>query len=260
MSLRVHVYETAEQVAFAAASRVVELARDSVAARGRFTIALAGGNTPRRIYEMLVEERLRRSVDWPNVHIFFGDERMVPPDHAESNYRMANEALLARVPLPPENVHRIEGLGDAAANASAYESEVRGLFGDSDWPRFDHILLGMGDDGHTASLFPGTVALGECRLWVAPNWVERLGAWRVTLTVPALNAARYVSFIVTGAGKAARLREVLKGERDPSRLPSQLVRPTDGTLEWLVDREAAAKLEPEWVVPPSEPGAPKTWK
>jgi 6-phosphogluconolactonase len=260
MSLRVHVHETAEKVAYAAAGRIQEQAGHSISARGRFTLALAGGNTPRRIYEMLADARLSRSVDWPNVHVFFGDERMVPPDHAESNYRMANEALLSRVPLPPENVHRIEGLGDAAANASAYESEMRGLFGDPDWPRLDHVLLGMGDDGHTASLFPGTVALDESRLWVAPNWVEKLGAWRVTLTAPVINAARNVTFIVTGAGKAARLREVLKGERDPSRLPSQLVRPTDGTLEWLVDREAAANLEPEWVVPPSEPGQPKSWK
>jgi 6-phosphogluconolactonase len=178
---------------------------------------------------------------------------MVPPDHAESNYRMANEVLLSKVAIPPENVHRIDGVGDAAANASAYEYEMRGLFGeDADWPRLDQVLLGMGDDGHTASLFPGTAALGERRLWVAPNWVEKLGAWRVTLTAPVINAARRVTFLVTGAGKAGRLREVLKGERDPARLPSQLIKPSDGILEWFVDREAAASLEPEWVEPPPE--------
>ena len=258
MRLRVHVHETAEEVAWAAAWRVLERAAEAIRERGRFTVALAGGNTPRRVYELLTDERLSPHVDWPNVHVFFGDERMVPPDHAESNYRMANEALLSRVPVPPENVHRIEGVGDAAANASAYESEMRGLFGeDADWPRFDHVLLGMGDDGHTASLFPGTDALNETRLWVAPNWVEKLGAWRVTLTAPAINAARFVTFLVNGAAKAARLREVLKGERDPARLPSQLIRPSDGTLEWFVDREAASRLEPEWVVAQSEARQPK---
>ena len=218
-------------------------AREAIEARGLFTVALSGGNTPRRVYELLAGEEVGKGIDWPNVHVFFGDERTVPPDHAESNYRMANEALLSRVPLPPANVHRIEGLGDAAANASAYESELRGLFGDAEWPRLDQVLLGMGDDGHTASLFPGTEALQETRLWVAPNWVEKLGAWRVTLTAPAINAARHVTFLVTGAAKAERLREVLKGERDPARLPSQLIRPSEGTLEWYVDRAAAGSLE-----------------
>jgi 6-phosphogluconolactonase len=240
---RVRVFDEAEAVARAAAARIAELARESVEARGVFTLALSGGSTPRRVYELLAGEDFREGIDWPNVHVFFGDERMVPPDSAESNYRMANEALLARVPVPPENVHRIDGVGDAAANASAYESEMRGLFGeDAEWPRFDHVLLGMGDDGHTASLFPGTEALTESRLWVAPNWVEKLGAWRVTLTAPVINAARHVTFLVTGSAKAERLREVLKGERVPSRLPSQLIRPPDGTLEWFVDREAASSL------------------
>ncbi len=249
-ALRVRAEETAEQVAWAAAWRVLEQSNSAIRERGRFTLALAGGSTPRRAYELLTDERLQPRVDWPNVHVFFGDERMVPPDHPDSNYRMAYEALLSRVPIPPENVHRIEGVGDAAANASAYESGMRELFGDVEWPRLDHVLLGMGDDGHTASLFPGTTVLDETRLWVAPNWVEKLGAWRVTLTAPAINAARHVTFMVTGAGKAARLREVLKGERDAARLPAQLIRPADGTLEWYVDREAASSLEPEWIMPP----------
>jgi 6-phosphogluconolactonase len=240
---RVHVFDDAEKVAFAAARLFHEKAMGAIAARGLFTVALPGGSTPRRVYELLAGEESKGNTDWPNVHVFFGDERMVPPDHAESNYRMANEALLSRVPLPPENVHRIDGVGDAAANASAYEAEMRGLFGDADWPRLDLVLLGMGDDGHTASLFPHTEVLNESRLWVAPNWVEKLGAWRVTLTAPAINAARHVAFLVSGAGKAERLREVLKGERVPSRLPSQLIRPRDGTLEWFVDAAAAAGLE-----------------
>jgi len=239
------VFDDAESVACAAAERVVELARESIAARGRFTLALSGGTTPRRVYELLAAEEHKDGIEWPNVHVFFGDERMVPADSAESNYRMANEALLSRVALPPENVHRIDGVGDAAANASAYERDMRGLFGEAEWPRLDHVLLGMGDDGHTASLFPGTSALSEARLWVAPNWVEKLGAWRVTLTAPAINAARHVTFLVNGSGKAERLREVLKGAHEPSRLPSQLIRPHDGTLEWFVDRAAASGLEGE---------------
>jgi 6-phosphogluconolactonase len=235
------VFDDPEGVARAAAARVVEVARESVGARGVFALALAGGSTPRRVYELLAGAEFGGSVDWP-VHVFFGDERAVPFDHADSNFRMANEALLSRVGVPAENIHRIEGVGDAAANASDYESEMRGLFGDAEWPRLDLVLLGMGEDGHTASLFPGTAALGERRAWVASNWVEKLGAWRVTLTAPAINAARHVLFLVNGAGKAERLREVLKGERDPSRLPSQLIRPRDGTLEWFADRAAAAGL------------------
>jgi 6-phosphogluconolactonase len=252
MSQRVQVFDDAESLARGTAARIAEAARESIEARGLFTIALSGGSTPRRVFELLAGEEFRESIDWPDVHIFFGDERMVPPDHAESNYRMANEVLLSKVALPPANVHRIDGVGDAAANASVYESEMRGLFGDVEWPRLDQVLLGMGDDGHTASLFPGTAVLDERRLWVAPNWVEKLGAWRVTLTAPVINAARRVTFLVTGAGKAERLREVLKGERDPARLPSQLINPSDGILEWFVDREAAARLEPEWVEPPPE--------
>lgn len=239
----VFVFDDAESLARGTAARVAELARASIEARGLFTVALSGGSTPRRIYELLAGAEFKDGIDWPNVHVYFGDERMVPPDHAESNYRMADEALLSKVGIPPENVHRIDGVGDAAANASVYESELRGLFADVEWPRLDHVLLGMGDDGHTASLFPGTNALNETRLWVAPNWVEKLGAWRVTLTAPAINAARHVTFLVAGSAKAGRLREVLKGERDASRLPSQLIRPSDGTLEWFVDRAAAGRLE-----------------
>jgi 6-phosphogluconolactonase len=237
------VFETAEDVAAAAARRFASLARESVEARGAFAVALAGGTTPRRVYELLAGDELRGQVPWPGVHAFFGDERAVAPDHAESNYRMARETLLSRVPVPEENVHRIEGRGDAAANASRYEDELRSFFGETDWPRFDLVMLGMGDDGHTASLFPETAALSERRAWVAANRVEKLGAWRVTLTAPAVNAARHVLFVVTGAGKATRLREVLRGPREPARLPSQLIDPAAGALEWFVDRAAAAELD-----------------
>jgi len=238
----VQVFDDAESVARAAAESFVQLSREAVEARGAFSVALSGGTTPRRVYELLASEEYGGRVEWPKVHVFFGDERAVPPDHADSNYRMAREALLSHVPVPEENVHRIEGLGDAASNASNYESVMRGFFGDATWPRFDLVFLGMGDDGHTASLFPRTSALGETRAWVAANWVEKLGAWRITLTAPAINAARRVVFLVTGASKAERLAEVLNGAHDPTRLPSQMIRPREGQLTWYVDRATAAKL------------------
>jgi len=239
----IRVLDDAEAVAQAAAERFAGLAAEAIEARGRFSVALAGGTTPRRVYELLAGEEWRGRVDWGRVHVFFGDERCVPADHADSNYRMANEALLSRVTLPPANVHRIEGQGDAAANASRYEDELRGFFAEEGRPRLDLLMLGMGDDGHTLSLFPHTPALGESALWVAANRVEKLGAWRITLTAAAANAARRALFLVTGAGKSARLREVLLGPRDPERLPSQLIRPSEGALEWLVDEAAAAGLE-----------------
>jgi 6-phosphogluconolactonase len=238
----VRVFEDAESVARAAADTFARLARECVEERGAFSVALSGGTTPRRVYELLASDEYAGGVPWDGVHVFFGDERMVPPDHADSNYRMANEALLSRVPLPEENVHRIEGVGDARSNASDYESVMRGFFGEAEWPRLDLVMLGMGDDGHTASLFPGTAALDERRAWAVANWVEKLGAWRVTLTAPAINSARGVLFLVTGAGKAERLREVLSGERDPARLPSQMIHPHEGSLECYVDRAAAEKL------------------
>jgi 6-phosphogluconolactonase len=240
----VQVFDDAEAVARAAVHLFVRLSDEAVAERGTFSVALSGGTTPKRIYELLASDEYRARVKWTNVHVFFGDERTVPPDHADSNYRMANEAMLSHVPLPPENVHRIDGVGDAAANASRYESEMRGYFGGgAEWPRLDLVMLGMGDDGHTASLFPGSAALSEERAWVTANWVEKFNTWRITLSAPAINNARHVVFLINGAGKADRLREVLKGERDTTRLPSQMIAPRDGTLAWFIDRAAASKLE-----------------
>jgi 6-phosphogluconolactonase len=239
----IQIFADANEVARAAALRFVELGRASVEASGRFSVALAGGSTPKRIYELLAGEDFAAGLDWSGVHVFFGDERCVPPDDADSNYRMANEALLSRVGLPEENVHRMRGEGDAVANARLYEDELRDFFGeDAAWPEFDLIMLGMGDDGHTASLFPGTHALDARAAWVAANWVEKFNTYRVTLTAPAINHARHVMFIVTGAGKAERLQEVIYGAHDPQRLPSQLIQPPAGALMWFLDEAAAAKL------------------
>jgi 6-phosphogluconolactonase len=237
------IFNDAADVARAAADDFVRVASAAVAARGCFSVALAGGSTPKRTYEVLASEAQRRQVDWSKVHIFFGDERCVPPDHAESNYRMANEALISRVPVPPRNVHRINGEGDAVANASLYEDELRTFFDHASWPRFDLVLLGMGDDGHTASLFPGTKALAEQQAWVVANWVEKFGAFRITLTGPAINHAAHIIFMVTGASKAERLSAVLRQEKyETEHLPSQLIKPLNGTLKWLVDKDAAARL------------------
>jgi 6-phosphogluconolactonase len=239
---KILILNDASQVARAAADRFVELARAAIDERGRFSVALAGGSTPKRAYELLASDEDKDRLDWSRVHIFFGDERCVPPDDAESNYRMANEAMLSRLPIPPQNIHRMQGVGDAVANARLYEDELRTYFNDASWPSFDLILLGMGDDGHTASLFPRSPALTEQQAWVVANWVEKFNAFRITLTAPAINHAAHIVFLVTGENKAERLAEVLRDEREPERLPSQLINPVDGSLEWFVDKSASAHL------------------
>jgi 6-phosphogluconolactonase len=241
-SPEVQIFKDAAEVARATAERFIELGREAMTERGRFAVALAGGSTPKRVYELLASNDYREQLVWSKVHIFFGDERCVPPDDAESNYRMANEALLSRVALPEENIHRINGIGDAVANARLYEDEMRTFFNDAAWPGFDLVLLGMGDDGHTASLFPGNEVLGEREAWVRGVWVEKLDAHRITLTAPAINSAAHIIFLVTGENKAERLAEVLKGASDPLRLPAQLIKPLNGSLAWLIDEAAAARL------------------
>lgn len=217
------------------AARAVE----AIAARGRWTVALAGGGTPKPIYARLAEAPYVQRIDWSCVHIFFGDERCVPPDDSRSNYRMAREALLDFVPLPPENVHRMRGEDDPALAALAYEQEIQRLLRRIAPPAFDLICLGMGDNGHTASLFPGTAALREQARWVVPQYVEVMQTWRVTMTAPLINAARHVAYFVEGAGKAGILQRVLHGPYDPDVLPAQMIQPVDGQLHWLVDAAAA---------------------
>ena len=241
----VHVYPDAQELAAAAAELFVTLAEDAVQARGRFAVALAGGSTPRGTYALLASSTFASRVDWARVHLFWGDERCVPPEHPESNYRMARETLLDHVSIPTTNVHRIPCEREPAQAAAAYERTLRAFFASTPTagvPRFDLILLGMGDDGHTASLFPGTTALREQRRWVVAHYVEQVRAWRVTLTPVVLNAALHVAFLVAGAGKAARLQQVLRSPYQPDVLPAQIVQPTSGRLVWLVDAAAAAHL------------------
>ncbi len=240
-----------------AAEEVARRAESAVAARGGFTLALSGGSTPKGLYALLADpaEAFRARIPWRQTHVFFGDERPVPPDHPDSNYGMARATLLAKVPVPPENVHRIRAeQADPAAAALEYEQELclafemgaagtgpaetRGLE-PGQLPRLDLVLLGLGSDGHTASLFPGTTALEERAHLVVATWVERLKTHRITLTLPVLDAARAVVFLVAGAEKAERVADVLQGSG--AALPASRVRP-GGELIWLLDTAAAAAL------------------
>ncbi|MCE9604131.1 MAG: 6-phosphogluconolactonase [Planctomycetia bacterium] len=242
-----HVYENEAAVFHAAAEKFVSLANSAIAAGGRFTVALSGGSTPKGLYELLTLDPYRGQVAWDKVEWFFGDERSVGPDDPESNYRMAREAFLLKLAVPPERTHRIAGESEQPSAAAAqYAGELAQTFGlatDGPPPTIDLVLLGMGSDGHTASLFPFTAALNERAKWVVANDVPQLHTRRYTLTVPVLNAAACVLFMITGVGKAKVLQEVLEGPREPERLPSQLIAPGDGRLLWYVDRAAASRLE-----------------
>jgi 6-phosphogluconolactonase len=228
----------------AAAEEVIRSATDAVAQRGRFTIALSGGSTPRNLYT-LIAANASTTLPWDQMFFFWGDERHVPPDSPDSNYRMAKEALLSKVPIPAANIFPIPAENpDASAAAETYEQTLQKFFAvaPGEFPRFDLILLGMGPDGHTASLFPETAALQEKSRLVVANWVEKLGSSRITFTLPLLNAARCVAFLVSGADKAAALHEVLEGNAPAEKYPSRLVQPRDGKLIWFVDRAAASGL------------------
>ena len=238
----VSVFDTPEQLAIAAAERFVEYEYGFHGELDRFSVALAGGNTPRRVYELLATERFAQRVAWAQVDLFFGDERCVPSDHADSNYAMAYETLISKVPIPAKNVHRIIGEGNPGESARLYENHLRTFFASASWPRFDLVLLGMGEDGHTASLFPGSDALDEKSRWVVATMRDGSGQGRITLTVPVFNHAARMIFLVAGAGKAERLALVLRRQPTSNPLPAQLIRPVDGSLEWLVDGAAASLL------------------
>jgi 6-phosphogluconolactonase len=238
----VFVFDTPEQLATAAAERFAEYEYPFHGEPDRFSVALAGGNTPRRVYELLATERFEHRVEWPQVDLFFGDERCVPPDHPDSNYAMACEALISKVAIPAKNVHRIIGEGKPGESATLYENQLRTFFAGASWPRFDLVLLGMGEDGHTASLFPGSDALSEKSKWVVPAKPPGSKHDRITLTVPVFNHAARVVFLVTGAGKAERLAQVLRPQPGSDPLPAQVIQPVAGSLEWLVDSAAASLL------------------
>lgn len=236
--MNIDVLPTPEALAAAAAEVFIRTGNSAIAAAGKFNVALAGGTTPKRLYSLLGTAPFAHRIDWPRVHVFWGDERCVPPTDETSNYRMAREALLDHVPIPADNIHRIHGEVDPETAAAAYEHTLRNTLTE----RFDLILLGLGADGHTASLFPGSSAVHEHGRWVAAEYMTAVAMWRVTLTPAVINKASQVVFLVAGADKAAMLQRVIEGARDEDVLPAQIIEPQDGELHWLVDVAAASDM------------------
>jgi 6-phosphogluconolactonase len=246
LNIHYFVVEDAAALARRTAQQFVELAENAVAARGRARIAISGGSTPKATFQLLGDpaQPWRARMPWDRLELFWVDERCVPPDHPDSNYRMTREALLDHAPLRPEQIHRMEGELDPEEAAARYESQLRNSFRleGAETPSFDFIQLGMGPDGHTASLFPHSAAIHELGRLSVANHVQNKDAWRITLTWPVLNHGRNVFFLIGGTDKAAVLREVLTGPRDVERLPSQLIRPSGGILTLILDKAAAALL------------------
>jgi 6-phosphogluconolactonase len=243
----IEVFRDPSALAQGAAEHIVARGAEAIAARGRFLLTLAGGSTPKAAYETLASDAYARRLDWSRVHVLWGDERCVPPGDSQSNYRMAREALLDRVPIPSDNIHRMRGEDDPEQAAAAYELLLRELLHDPGGPDLadtglDLVLLGMGNDGHTASLFPGGRAVRERVRWVVAEYGAAVAMWRITLTPVVINAAKDVVFVVSGPGKAARLHDVIDGPHTPDLLPAQVVEPVQGRLTWLVDEAAAIQL------------------
>jgi 6-phosphogluconolactonase len=232
----------AAELAREAARRFAELAEVFVGSVGKFSVALSGGSTPKAMYSVLAEKPFANSLPWRSIYFFWGDERCVLPDHPDSNYRMASEALLAKVPVPRENIFRIPAEdADHERAAANYSATLRKFFGE-ELPHLDLIFLGMGADGHTASLFPGTAALRVKDRIAVANHVQKLQSWRITLTAEAINRALNIMFLAAGQDKAATLKEVIEGPRDLEKYPSQLIEPNYGSLLWMVDEAAASRL------------------
>ncbi|MFZ0963089.1 MAG: 6-phosphogluconolactonase [Terriglobia bacterium] len=239
----VRIFAGLEPLSWAAATHFEQLARVKALEKKPFSVALSGGSTPKPLYELLASPTFAGRVRWSNVHLFQVDERCVPPDDPQSNYRMIRQALLDSAPLPGENFHRMAAeRPDREQAAHDYAEELARVLhpAPNEWPRLDLVFLGMGSDGHTASLFPGSQALEERTAWVAPNFAARLNSFRLTLTLPVLNAAAHVIFLVAGADKAETVRQVLEGPQ--GRFPAQLVQPVRGRLSWFLDESAAQLL------------------
>lgn len=242
---KLEVFPDQNALSRAAADEIVAVALAAVERAGRFTMALSGGPAPGPVFDVLVEEPFRSRFPWDRTHFFWGDERHVPPDHPESNYRLAYDRMLSKAPVPEQNVHRVRAeLEDADQAAELYESALRDFFlvAEGEFPRFDLMLQGLGDNGHTASLFPGTTALAERRRLFVATWVEKFRAHRLTVTLPLLNHAATVLFVVSGKKPADALNQVLFGPQLSVPLPAQLVAPK-GRLLWLADKDAAGRLQ-----------------
>ena len=237
------IYPDIDTLSREAAQYIVRLASESIVMHGRFTIALSGGSTPRKLYSLLGSEPYRSQIDWALVEIFWSDERCVPPDSEDSNYRMARETLLSNIPIAAKQVHRMPAdQPDRDVASQAYTLELQGTFGTDGIPRFDLIQLGMGPEGHTASLFPHQPSLHEQQRLVMPVITPKPPPPRLTFTAPLLNAARHILFLVTGADKSDAVHAVLEGEYNPDEYPAQIVRPKDGEVTWMLDTAAAEKL------------------
>lgn len=252
--LEIRVFRDLEELSWAAATQFEDLARIKAIEKKTFSAALSGGSTPRVLYEILGSPTFAGRIRWPNVHLFQVDERCVPPDHPESNYRMIREALLSRAALPEANFHRLAAeRADYDEACGEYAEEMARVIEprQDGWPRLELVFLGMGPDGHTASLFPGTEALDEQVLWVRPNYVEKLKMRRLTMTFRVLNAAANVIFLVAGADKAGMLRRVL--EDPPGQVPVQRIQLLNGRLSWFVDEAAARLLSEQALAQPTAP-------
>ncbi len=238
----IHRVESPERLASAAADFILGIANERLRSAGSFSVALAGGTTPKPTYARLAEMLPTTSVDPAAVNIFWGDERCVPLDDPMSNYRMAHDVWLGGSAIPPDHIHPMRCDEDPEGGARAYEKLLRSHYADQEWPAFDLVLLGLGPDGHCASLFPGSRLIEEGERWVAAEIVEKVGGWRLTLTPPAINAAGAVAFLVAGEKKAEAVHQVIVGEHDPQSWPAQIVEPEEGQLHWFLDEAAASLL------------------
>ena len=242
---QVRVYPTRSAVAHAAAAQFVACAEKAVTARGRFSVALSGGSTPRDVFRLLASDEYVSMVTWENTHVFWGDERAVPLNDQENNARMGRETLLDHVQVPVVNVHRIQSQLPPEEAAQDYEQTLRTYFAGRglNQPRFDLVLLGLGAEGHTASLFPYTTALNERERWVVANYVDQMKTWRITLTPVALNSASKIIFLVVGEEKSQALKHILSDPKQPDLYPAQIIDPPQGQVLWIADKAAAALLD-----------------
>lgn len=238
----IRIFSEGSTLARSLADLVRDSAQNAVRERGRFAIGLSGGSTPRQAFSLLAAPDYILTIPWHAMHVFWGDERCVPPDHPESNYLMARQALLDHVPVPSEHIYRMQGELKPQIAAQSYEAILRQVFPHQNGATLDLIMLGLGYDGHTASLFQGTSALQETRSWVVANHVPQLSTWRITLTPACINRARHVVFLVSGESKAGILASVLQESQQAIRYPAQLIRPDTGSLTWMVDQAAASNL------------------
>jgi 6-phosphogluconolactonase len=236
------VFSDLEEISHKAAEVFTNFSRSCIASQQKFSAAISGGSTPRRLYTLLSSDQYRNEVHWPSVHFFWTDERCVPKEYKESNFKTAFDALLSKIPIRDENIHRIRGEEDPDKGARDYEEDVETFFGMSGWPIFDLILLGLGEDGHTASLFPGSNLLKERIRLAAPVYLEKPNWNRITLTLPVLNNATQILFLVAGHSKADVVYEILGNGRKKEKYPAGLISPVHGSITWLIDQEAARKL------------------